>query len=41
MSERLTSVDLVRSDAPAWSMRAWLDRFGVVLILPVLLASVV
>jgi len=37
MSERLTSVELVRSDAPAWSMRAWLDRFGVVLILPVLL----
>jgi ribose/xylose/arabinose/galactoside ABC-type transport system permease subunit len=37
MSERLASVELVRSDAPAWSVRAWLDRFGVVLILPVLL----
>jgi ribose/xylose/arabinose/galactoside ABC-type transport system permease subunit len=38
MSERLTtSVELARSEAPAWSVRAWLDRFGVVLILPVLL----
>jgi len=38
MSERLTtSVELARSDAPSWSVRAWLDRFGIVLILPVLL----
>ena len=38
MSERLTtSVELARSDAPSWSVRAWLDRFGMVLILPVLL----
>jgi ribose/xylose/arabinose/galactoside ABC-type transport system permease subunit len=37
MSERLiTSVELARSDGP-WSVRAWLDRFGMVLILPVLL----
>jgi len=38
MSERLTtSVELARSDAPSWSVRTWLDRFGMVLILPVLL----
>jgi len=38
MSERLTtSVELARSDAPSWSVRAWLDRFGMVLILPALL----
>jgi ribose/xylose/arabinose/galactoside ABC-type transport system permease subunit len=38
MSERLTtSVELARPDAPSWSVRAWLDRFGIVLILPVLL----
>src|SRR6185436_9902339 len=38
MSERLTtSVELARSDAPSWSVRAWLDRFGMVLIVPALL----
>lgn len=38
MSERLTtSVELARPEAPSWSARALLDRFGMILILPVLL----
>jgi len=38
VSERLTtSVELPRPDASSWSLRALLDRFGMILILPVLL----
>ena len=40
MSERLeTSVELRRPDAPSWSMRTLLDRFGIILVLPVLLGA--
>jgi ribose/xylose/arabinose/galactoside ABC-type transport system permease subunit len=40
VSERLeTSVELRRPDAPSWSMRTLLDRFGIILVLPVLLGA--
>ena len=34
-----TSVELRRPDAPSWSMRTLLDRFGIILVLPVLLGA--